>query len=405
MLKVGMRWLCLLMLGMSVSLGCATIPKPAQPYKPMQESLVSYPSGQVKLQGTLCLPAAADEGKVPAVVLAHGSGPNSRDGFMSGQLNMGFGFKIPVYAELAWALCDAGFATLRYDKRSCSQENKCYENDYPPVNEDSVVIQDFMDDVLAGVNYLKEYEEINKQHIFVVGHSQSAQFIPHLMDANRSIRAGVMLAAPYQAIDKVMLGQLKSTEELLERLKIKKEFADSATQDLRQWVEELKTLREGSFEGNEIGHAKTTFWKSWMGIGDQAPTIARTLRRPMLVMSGDYDWNVPTQETRDWEDWLKHHSRAQHQVVIIGDVTHALNEVHEREITEINADKDIERHISLKVTKQMVDFLKEVIQIDEEESQAEAQEAAHRTGKAAKPADARAPLNAKPAILEIKKQK
>lgn len=350
------------------------------------------------------MPAAADQGKVPAVVLAHGSGPNSRDGFVTGQLNMGFGFKIPVYAELAWALCDAGFATLRYDKRTCSRENNCYENEYP-LPSDDLVIQDFMDDVLAGVDHMKEYEEVNQHHIFVMGHSQSAQFIPHLMDANSGIRAGVMLAAPYQSADKLLAGQLKSTEALFERLKIKKEFADSATEDLRRWVRELKKLRAGKFEGNEIGTASTMFWKSWMDMGDQAPTIARSLRRPMLVMSGDYDWNVPMQETRDWEDWLKHNSRAQHRVMILDDVTHALNEVHEREITEINAEKDIEKHISLKVSNNVIQFLREVIQIDAEESEARAEEEAHRSGRAAKPVDAKSPLNAKPAKPGIQKQK
>ena len=405
MLRALTQAFCLAAIAGFVGMGCATIPKPAQPTKPMQESLVTYLSGDLNLEGTLCLPSGADAGKVPAVVLAHGSGPSSRDGFMQGQLNMGFGFKIPVYAELAWALCDAGFATLRFDKRSCSKENKCYQNDYPLVSNDEIVIQDFMDDVLAGVTYLAEYEEIDKQHIFVVGHSQSAQFVPHLMDARHQIKAGVMLAAPYQPIDKALTDQLKSTDELLARLKIKKEFATSATGDLRQWVGELKSLREGSFEGKEIGHASTTFWKSWMDIGDQAPTLARTLRRPLLVLSGDYDWNVPTQETRDWEDWLKHNSRTQHQVMVVSNVTHALNEVHQREVTDINAEKDIERHVSLKVTKNVVKFLKEVIQIDQEESEARAQEEAHQTGKAATPINAKTPLDAKPALPKTNKEK
>ena len=350
-------------------LGCATIPKPAIPYKPMQEQIVKYVSGDMVLEGTLCTPENADGHKVPAFVIAHGSGPNSRDGFMEGQLNMGFGFTIPVYAELAWALCDAGYTTLRYDKRTCNEKNKCYQNQYTTQPNVNVEIRDFMDDVLAGVDFLSSDEMVDNSLIFVVGHSQSAQFIPHLMKASKDIRAGVMLAAPYRPIDKVLAGQLQSTQELLERLKIKKEFADSATKDLESWVADLKSLREGRFEGNVIGSASTKFWKSWMDTGDQAPTVARTLRKPLLVLSGDYDWNVPTQETRDWEDWLKYNSRTQHHVVVVADVTHALNEVHEREITEVKP-HHIERHISPKVVEGILQFTKEVIQIEKEEREA-----------------------------------
>ena len=96
---------------------------------------------------------------------------------------------------------------------------------------------------------------VDKNLIFVVGHSQSAQFIPHLMKANKGIRAGVMLAAPYQPVDKVLAGQLQSTQDLLTRLKIKKEFADSATKDLESWVNDLRRLREGRFQGTPGRHA------------------------------------------------------------------------------------------------------------------------------------------------------
>ena len=281
---------------------------------------------------------------------------------------MGFGFELAVYAELAWALCDAGFATLRYDKRSCNKENQCYENNYPLPNTEELTVHGFMDDTLAAVDYLSKQDGIEENQVFILGHSQAAQFVPHLMKASKKIRAGIMVAAPYQPVDRALAGQLQRTEDLLEDLDIHPKFVESATEDLSRWVRELRELREARFQGDTIGPATTRFWKSWMDIGDQAPTVARTLRRPLFVISGDYDWNVPPKETRDWEDWLKYNSRTQHQVMLVADVTHALNEVHERDVAAIKPEH-IERHISPKVTAGILNFLADVIQIDKENNE------------------------------------
>ena len=98
------RWRNILFItcaGMAV--GCASIPKPAKSEKRLSESLVTFQNQDFTLEGTLCLPETDPGKKVPGVVIVHGSGPSSRDGFTQGQLNMGFGFTIPVYAELACA--------------------------------------------------------------------------------------------------------------------------------------------------------------------------------------------------------------------------------------------------------------------------------------------------------------
>ena len=79
---------------------------------------VSFPGPDFSREGTLLLPAEAASEVVPGIVLMHGSGPNSRNEPVAGQLNMTFGFTIEVFVELAEAFGDAGYAVLRYDKRT-----------------------------------------------------------------------------------------------------------------------------------------------------------------------------------------------------------------------------------------------------------------------------------------------
>ena len=78
-----------------------TISKPLQPAAPSA--------------GATANPAAKQSApfvRYPAVILVGGSGPADRDEFA---------FNIPIFAQVAGALSDAGFLVLRYDKRGVGQ--------------------------------------------------------------------------------------------------------------------------------------------------------------------------------------------------------------------------------------------------------------------------------------------
>ncbi|HEY0838563.1 MAG TPA: hypothetical protein VGD74_00110, partial [Vulgatibacter sp.] len=96
---------------------------------------VTFASHGLELLGTITLPSRLD-GPAPAVVLVHGSGPNARDEVMRGQMNMGFGFDLPVFRELAEGFSNAGYVVLRFDKRSCGPFNGCADNGYPMPDPD-----------------------------------------------------------------------------------------------------------------------------------------------------------------------------------------------------------------------------------------------------------------------------
>ena len=52
------------------------------------------------------------KGRYPAIVMIGGSGPTDRDETVAG---------IPIFAQIAGALADAGYYVLRYDKRGVGQ--------------------------------------------------------------------------------------------------------------------------------------------------------------------------------------------------------------------------------------------------------------------------------------------
>ena len=256
---------------------------------------ITFPSSDgLTLEGTLRLPdIAAVNGKVPGVLLVHGSGPISRDSVLPGQLNMLFGFNVSIFRDIGNALQDAGIAVLTYDKRSCGTFNGFCNNSYP-VPSLNISVYNFAEDALAGVKYLQTREEIDD--ITVVGHSQSGQFVPLLLDRAPEIKRGVILAGPFHPVDVILEYQLNSTIELLQAFGVNETVAEPILEPLMELVQGLENIRNGSDE--PVGGAPAAFWQSWFDIGEESLDAATTMDQPVLVLGGEQDRNVPPSEAR-----------------------------------------------------------------------------------------------------------
>jgi alpha-beta hydrolase superfamily lysophospholipase len=115
---------------------------------------VRIPSNGFSLAGTISKPLTAATGPRPAVVLVGGSGPTDRDEVI---------FNVPVLGQIANALADAGFITLRYDKRGIGQSGG---------RPESAALIDYMDDLRAAVKLLADRKDVDARRIAVIGHSE-----------------------------------------------------------------------------------------------------------------------------------------------------------------------------------------------------------------------------------------
>ena len=313
---------------------------------------VVIPAGDVDLVGTLRLPAG--DLPAPAVVLIHGSGPQSRDSRLPGQLNMAFGFEIAVFAELAEALQSNGVAVLTYDKRSCGPFNGCADNDYE-LPSDNLTIQAFIDDAQSAVGFLRQRPEIDPARISVIGHSQGAQFITLMLEADPELSSGAMLAGPYRPIDEITETQLDSTIELLGQLGVSREeaLALPTVTPLVDIVEGLAEIRSGSDE--PVAGVSAAFWRSWFDLHESSLSAASRMTQPLLVLNGEYDWNIPPAEAQAWADYLDGVG-ADFEMLTFPCVTHALNCVSESDPTAITP-MDIGATVAPEVVDALVAFL------------------------------------------------
>ena len=259
---------------------------------PAEELAVEIESDILTLEGNLALPARTEGQGVPAIVLVHGSGPQSRDEVLGAQLNMAFGFDIPVFAQISESLAEGGIAVLRYDKRSCTSFNNTCDNDYP-VPEGDIKTSDFTTDAIVATRWLADQEGIDPERIFVVGHSQGGALMPAILAGNANLAGGVSLAGNFRPIDTLLRFQLDSSRTLLESLGYTEAAIDDLLGDLTAMVEALEALRAGSFVGNYIGGLPVAFWEDAFAIGDARPGLIAQESRPMLAINGDTDTNIP----------------------------------------------------------------------------------------------------------------
>jgi predicted acyl esterase len=130
----------------------------------------------VELSGTLTLPD--NSGKVPAVVLIHGSGPENRD--------LEFG-EHKLFKDLAEYLSERGIVVLRYDKRGVGKS----KGQFLPYD-----LENYKNDGIAGINYLRSIKEIDKSKIGVIGISEGGIVVQMMAYSCPNINFAVLLGSP-----------------------------------------------------------------------------------------------------------------------------------------------------------------------------------------------------------------
>ncbi len=131
--------------------------EPSPPFPYAQEDVLVR-NGSIRLAGTLTLPRTA--GPHPAVLLITGSGPQDRNETTSGHRPF-----------LVWAdfLTRRGFAVLRMDDRGVGgSSGKLLDS----------TDEEFAEDALRAVAYLKTHPDIDPRRIGLMGHSEGGAVAP-----------------------------------------------------------------------------------------------------------------------------------------------------------------------------------------------------------------------------------
>jgi fermentation-respiration switch protein FrsA (DUF1100 family) len=278
-------------------------PRPPFPYLSEEVTYLNPASG-LQLAGTLTLPKGSDP--CAAVVLITGSGAQDRDQSI---------FQHKTFMVIADYLARTGVATLRIDDRGVGGSEG---------NIVTATSADFADDVLTGVNYLKNRKEIHPAKIGLIGHSEGGLIAPIAATKSESVSFIILLAGPGMPGEQILYEQndlalkaagmsemviqqnLAVQKNIFEVLKNQRDSA-LAHRDLQ-----LK-LSQGFYDGmndemkaavDEKIKGINTPWFRYFLSYDPRPTLKK-VTCPVLALNGLKDTQVPVSNLQAIEQAIK----------------------------------------------------------------------------------------------------
>jgi fermentation-respiration switch protein FrsA (DUF1100 family) len=278
---------------------------PVKPY-PYDEEEVVYENKEagIKLAGTLTTPKT--ERPYPAVLLITGSGKQDRNEEV-------FGHR--PFLVLSDYLTRQGIAVLRVDDRGVGGSTGNFSN---------VTTEDFAEDAVAGVEYLKSREDIDPDRIGLIGHSEGGLIAPIAAVQSPDVAFIVLMAGPGVTGEEIVLAQSRLVAE-----------ADGVPEEtiakndalLKDIFSVLKTEDNDTIAGEEI-HGLITYmvenlseeekqyssyteesldteikllvspWTRYFVTYDPKPTLMN-VECPVLAINGEKDLQVPPEENLD----------------------------------------------------------------------------------------------------------
>ncbi len=237
------------------------------------EQAISLDTGSGILQASLILPAQPKP--APVVLLISGSGPTDRDGN-----SLGLPGKNNSLRLVAEQLAEAGFATVRYDKRGVAASLAAGSS------ESALRFENYVDDAAAWLAYLKADTRFSK--VAVMGHSEGAS-IAVLAAQKQAVHALVAIAGVAQNPADVIRLQLQAS--------------GMPADLLAQANKALSSLKEGKTVSDTPAALAALFRPSvqpflisWFRY-TPAQEMAR-LQLPVLIVQGDHDIQVGTEQAQ-----------------------------------------------------------------------------------------------------------
>jgi uncharacterized protein len=254
--------------------------EPIAPWEPpayadpasFDEHQLTLGSGALAVDGTISVPRRPET--VPAVVLLAGSGSLDRDETL--------GRNKPL-KDVAWGLATRGVAVLRFDKVTYTHARELKDAEQFTLNDE------YLSDALAAVAHLRAQPAIDHARIFLLGHSLGGTVAPRVVAAEPSLAGMVLMAGGAQPLHWTLVRQISHLASLrpeneapsrpvIEALAAKARRIDGPDLSPSTPAGELPLGAPASY---------------WLDLRDyDAPALAATLGKPMLILQGGRDYQV-----------------------------------------------------------------------------------------------------------------
>src|SRR5258705_9964612 len=289
------------------------------------DEAVVIPAPGFNLGATMTRPPNT-AGRLPAVILTGGAGSDDRDGTSYG---------VPILANLAGAISQAGFVAVRYDKRGYGQSGG---------RRESATIGDVADDVRAIVKWLNDRKDIDPKRIAVIGHGEGAWVALLTAARDKRIAGIVSIDAPSTSGAELALEQ---QQHALDRLK-------ASPADRAQKIELQKKIQAAVLSGKgwegvppELRKQVDTPWTQSV-LSFEPARVIDDVRQPMLFVHAELDRQIPVSHVERLVDLARKESKSKSvEVGTVRGVNHLLvaagtGETDENaSLPDLNVSKDV----------------------------------------------------------------
>jgi pimeloyl-ACP methyl ester carboxylesterase len=305
-----------------------------QIYSNPGDEAVMIPAVGFNIGATITKPASAQgsgaAGAMPAVILLPSAG-GDRDGLTQG---------LPTFAQLAGAMADAGFLTVRYDKRGFGQSGGRAE---------SATIQDYSEDVRAVVRWLQQRKDVDSKRIAVVGHGEGAWVALLAAARERRITAVTSIAAPSTTGAELVLEQ---QQQSLELLKLTPEERQQKIELQKQIQAAVLTGKGWEAVSKDDRRAADTPWFQSLLTYDPGKVL-KDVKQPLLFVHGALDKQLPVTHAERLADLARKQSDSKSvDLIVVRGVNHLLLPALTGEVSEYNSlpDRNVSKDVSSALT-------------------------------------------------------
>ena len=239
----------------------------------MEEKIIIGENTKYPLNGILTLPSDITT-PVPAVVFVHGSGPSNMDERVG---------KITPFKDLAEGLAKFGIASIRYDKRTFTHGLKLLKEKNVTVKMETI------EDAILATELLKKDTRIDKDNIFIIGHSMGAMLAPRIDAEGGDYKGLILMAGSPRKLEEIMLAQyedvIQSTKGFV-RWIVKKQAGK-----MTKMFETLYQLTDEEAKKKNIGNGITLYYFKEMG-EHAATNYLQDNQKPILIMQGEKDFQA-----------------------------------------------------------------------------------------------------------------
>jgi dienelactone hydrolase len=301
-----------------------------------REKIIIGQGTEYPLNGLITFPDGADR-PVPAVVMVHGSGSSNMDEKV---------MKLTPFRDLADGLAKHGIASIRYDKRSFVHARKM-------LKQCITVKEETIDDAILAVNMLKSDPRIDKNRIYILGHSMGAMLAPRIDSEGGDVAGLIMMAGTPYRLEDIFVRQLGQARESNSAMKWIAGIEDKL---FTKKFDNLYSMSDEEAKQQKFAGGTTLYYFKEMGKKTAVDYLMEN-EKPVLIMQGGKDFQVLAAD-----DYVKFREllaeRSNTFFRLYPELNHVFVDAIYDDISKVSKEYNTERHIGEEVISDIASFIR-----------------------------------------------